>query len=145
MDIKKKILKIYEDEIKELENKKKENIEEVEYLNKEIDGYNSEIAELKQKKSEVEKSGIDKLGEPSTIISKNTMGLSDDMVETANEWIIKHEMTKHSDYFYGLEKPLYKGAIGCADYEISWSMTSIGYLASIRCTKCDEDCYLGER
>lgn len=144
MELKDRIIKMYQEEIQEIEKDKKEKIEEIEELNKEIDECNTDIAEIESKIKKVENSDADSLGKPSTTIRGGTMGLSDKMAEIANNWIIKHEMEKHSDIFYGITKPTYKGAIGCADYEVSWNMTSIGYLAGIRCTKCDEECYLGE-
>lgn len=144
MNIKEQIIQMKKDKIQEIEEWKEELRQDIENAQKEIDECNSDITKLEMDIHKIQDMEEKDLGRPSITLREGEMGLTKKQVEDANKWIIQHEEEKHKEHFYGLKSKGYQGAIGCAHYEISWGITSIGYLADITCTDCKCNYSLGE-
>lgn len=131
-------------DIKELViNSKLKQIEsidsEIVELRSELECCADEINEYKDKRERLEKeiediknnNFKDKFGEPS-IQFEHFAGLSDYQLKELNTWIINHEQVYHTNSFYNIESLNSNNPY----YEIRWSPTHVGDLASCICTTC---------
>lgn len=143
-DIKDTLIKIKNKEIYDIEKKISDLKREISENQTEIQDLQDDISEIKKYIADIENKDENSLGRPSMTLKVGDAGLTADQAKKANEWIIKHELEHHRDYFFNLKLPGYQGAIGCAHYEVSWAFTSIGDIADITCTECKQNYLLGE-
>ena len=83
-----------------------------------------------------------------------TWTLNNQQEAEMNLWIAAHDKNKHCSAYKRRkiqEKLRAKGkgnpygpCGGSAQYQIEIALTAVGNLASVNCTECGEECYLGE-
>lgn len=83
-----------------------------------------------------------------------TWTLTDDQERLMLEWMAVHTQSKKCSVYKKRkrqEKLRAKGkgnpygpCGGSAQYQIEIALTAVGDLASVKCTECGEECYLGE-
>ena len=65
--------------------------------------------------------------------------LSKEDCERANEWVVQHELTRHTEAFLGLQKnSKFRGVTPVAKYELRKGWTGLGPWVSLVCTACQE-------
>ena len=98
MDIKEVLIKSKLEMIKDRNAAISEAYEEIECCTDEIRTHKEKIEKL-EKEIEAIKNEDSFTGKPSIQYRKGFAGLSDNQINLANNWIIQHEQTYHTEYF----------------------------------------------
>ena len=74
-----------------------------------------------------------------TLTPEESITLSKEDCERANEWVVQHELTHHTETFLGLQKnSRFRGVTPVAKYELRKGWTGLGPWVSLVCTACKE-------
>lgn len=138
--LKESVIKAYNDKIESIDRKIENAKADREAANAEIKENESEKVRLGKECTEVlkqldEKGKVDK---PSFhLLPSDSINLSKEACEKANNWVQTHELVYHTAEFLKLSHR-YMGCTPCANYELRAGWTALGRYVSLVCTECEK-------